>query len=113
MTLLRRWQMQWLSSTLPPMIHAGLCIMGAPVILADLEKLPTWALYDLYGSNSTVEAWKTLMRQRMRPLARLRAFATRSPYLSLWLYFLVAVCIVTGLYAMLYRASNGCRWLLP
>lgn len=113
MTLLRRWRTRLLNSILLPTERDGLCTMGAPVTLADLEKLPPWALCELYGSSSTVEIWEMLTRQQTKPLARLLALAERSPYLSLWSCFLAAVCTVTGLYAMLYHASNGCHWLLP
>jgi hypothetical protein len=100
-------------STLPIEAPAEQSTTDAPLTLADLEKLPTSSLYDLYGSSSTVEIWEMLTRQRTKPSRRLQVFAHGSvSQLLLWCS-LAAASIVIGLYAILYVATSGSHWLLP
>ena len=88
-------------------ITAARLIQDAPV-----EPKTLWG-YDLYGASSTVEIAVTPIKRQTTLWPPSRISVGLSNYQRLWLSGLAAVCIVTGLYALLYHASSGSHWLLP
>ncbi len=107
------WRKLSLRSTLPIKEHDAGSTTGAPLTTADPERPPMFNQHEVFFASLTAAARETRMRRPMTLWQRLLDFADNSPYLRPLLCFLVAVCIVIGLYEIRYLAHPGSTWLLP
>lgn len=113
MTLLSSFQRRFFGLTPRTRARTERSITGAPLMMADLERLFPSPLYEAYIASSIAEIMATPTPAPMTRWRRLQAFAVQRRRLSLLSFGAAAVCIVTGLYLGLYHASNGSHWLLP